>query len=376
MRKWICVFILSGLGVVTANAQWFEIKPYIYKCTNYSNTSCYSQGRPIVVGNGVILYGDGWCGLGGGHDCAADLMESDNDLFTAGSIAGQNNTAPVPIYSIASKNDSTIFCYFGFYYLQGQFTTNNFATTSSVNISGYTNAEGFFPSCFSTNYIYAAPCLHSNDTILLNCVDIKSATVKLDTISNYRNSLYIGFTSDSTGYIICSYKNAPSKSVLIKTSDSGRVWIDSFLDSVNTITGCSFPSISIGYITENNGNIYKTTNGGTSWLKLISPATVSLNCISFSSDSMGYVAGNGGVLYQTINGGTSWATETSGDTSAINSLFTFDTIAYFIDRKGNIYKNVKPTGIEYISNQTKLFTTIYPNPNNGEFTIKSSVTGV
>lgn len=373
--KIIYRYFLFLLGLMllslSANAQWFKLKPYIDIYAGDTNVYGGFQGLPIVAGDGEILYGEVW-GAKTAHSGGEDLVESGNDLFTARKVFGYGGIGQGWVYSIASKNDSTISFIANNGALLG-YTTNNYKTANVVNLNIFVLPSYSIPTCFSQNYIYSVVLAwySSTDSVFIFRTDISSATDTKIVNLKYVYPTYIQFTSDSVGYMICSYRGDTTKSVLARTSDSGTVWTDCFVDSVHIITGFSFPSPSVGYITENDGSIYKTINAGGTWAKLTSPSAVSLYCVSFTNDSLGYVGGKGGVLYKTIDGGTKWTTETSGDATTINQLFTFDTVAYFIDTNQAIYKNIKPTGIEDLSTD-KPIVKVYPNPSSGIFTIKSS----
>jgi hypothetical protein len=374
--KIIYRYFLFLLGLMlfsaSAQAQWFKLNPYI-DVWLYSRSASLYPYLPIVAGDGEILYGDEYEAPFTFHDVgAADLNESGNDLYSAERVFEFNGIVYGWVNYIASSNDSTIL-----FLAEANpggspslgYTNNNFKTYSVVNLN--IDNKDVMPSCFSQNYIYTAASCSVKDSIIIFRTDISAATFNTIINKKYDYPTYIHFTSDSVGYLICRYSSDSTKSVLARTSDSGTVWTDCFIDSVHIIKGFSFPSPSVGYITENDGSMYKTINAGGTWAKLTSPSTVSLYCVSFTNDSLGYVGGKGGVLYKTIDGGTKWTTETSGDATTINQLFTFDTVAYFIDSNLAIYKNIQPTGIENIS-IGKPIVNVYPNPGSGIFTIKSS----
>lgn len=373
-KKCLLIFSLFLSAIVVSNAQWYKlgnyINPYISDSSDYwmGGRGSYPYS-PIVAGNGVIAYeGDAqWLF---GNEQQGVIEQSVNDLNTCTNIYG-GITEPGTLGRLASKNKTT-YCYINILGLSGDYaffyTSDNFSTAVAISPLYIVTLPTVMPICLSTNLIYAAGYDSYNDTLVIYRAYTSPDTIKRYYNAKYQNPLQLYFTSDSVGFMICSYSTNSSKSVLARTADSGAIWTDCFLDSLHSITACSFPSDTVGYLTENNGNIYKTYNNGLTWVKLNSPTTTPLYCVSFSNNLLGYVAGSKGVLYKTINGGANWTTEVSGDTNSINSLYTFDTVAYFIDSNLNIYKNESPMGIENLENTTSLIK-IYPNPGSGIFNL-------
>jgi hypothetical protein len=368
----LSLLLLVCLSFVGKAQQWYKLRPYTNTIA-YDTNLAVSYKQPCVAGNGIILYGEIYnCNFG---HCGGEIIaKSQDDLDTCKQVFFDGAIGPGFIYSIVSKNDS-IHC---FIYWNGStsviYTSNNFKTIDTIAVShlfGYSNTT---PASISPNFIYSSwqnPYIAGEDSLLIvrNSISTHLTTTYINAKYSYSTSL--NFTSDSVGYMICSYRNDSLKSVLAITKDSGKTWNDSFLDSTHIITGCSFPTSSIGYLTENNGNIYKTTDGGGTWVKLTSPANGNvINCVSFSNDTLGYIGCDVGLLYYTTNGGTGWTMSLAKTAYNVMSLYTFGTVVYFVDNNNDIYKNESPMGIENLqagANEVK----IYPNPSgNGVFIIQ------
>jgi|GEM_PF-2417474 hypothetical protein len=367
----LSILLLVSLSFVSNAQQWYKLQAYkdpFAGNTNISPGSSVYPILPIVASNGVISYmATGY--IGNFQDM--EMAESKNDLNSCNNIYSPGYT--YLIESFIARNDST-YCLISCSYSTNPtiyYTSNNFSSGQSLNLN-LSDFPGVTASaCFSTNYIYATCVdpLHSPDTIKVFRVNMKSAIDTEFNIVRYKSPRSLWFTSDSVGYLLCTYKNDSAKSVLAITKDSGKTWNDCFLDSTHVITACSFPTASTGYITENNGNIYKTTDGGITWNKLSSPTSGNvINCISFSNDT-GYIGCNVGLLYYTTNGGTSWTMSLANTSYNVTSLYTFGKVVYFVDNNNDIYKNQSPMAIESLqagANEVK----VYPNPSNGKFAIE------
>jgi hypothetical protein len=367
-------FLSWGIGTVNAQ-QWYRLTNYKNPLSSDTNYWYVYPISPYIVSNGVIFYGVSW-GCNIFHCGGTNIIESTDDLDTCKDTYQEGSQLGAYMFlDVTSKNDST-FCFMNPYTnFSLNYTSNTFSNVSTVN--NYTNTYISTQLCFSNNYIYAVNSNQSNTADTLRTYRIPISTLNATEYStfSYISPSHLIFTNDSVGYLLCKYANNSAKSVLATTTDSGKTWKDSFLDSTHTITGFSFPTPAVGYLIENNGNILKTTNGGTTWVQLTSPTTIQLNCVSFSNPLSGYVAGNKGILYKTSNGGISWTTEISNDTSAITSLYTFDTVAYFIDYYSNIYKNESPLSIATLTTPL-LKVNVFPNPSTGLFTIQSTSVNV
>jgi len=334
---------------------------------------------PSVAGNGVILYGVETapkCLIAGGAEA---VMLSKDDLDTCINPYTGGCWATGYFFSFASKNDSThVIIYNNSCENLITYTSDNFAKVHTLDSEKSSNIPGALTqSCFSTKFIYSTMQDYRDtvgsgyhDTLIIIRSTVLPITNKTYQITQYVKSSNLYFTIDSIGYMICSYRNNSAKSVLARTADSGKTWSDCFLDSVNVITACCFPSADTGYITENNGSIYKTIDAGATWFKLSSPTTLPLRCVQFTTNLLGYIGGDKGALYSTANGGLSWNTEISADPNSIIALYTFGKVAYFKDANNSLYKNESPMNVENI--QTNGLNTIaYPNPSNkGVFTFE------
>ncbi|HSY76667.1 MAG TPA: T9SS type A sorting domain-containing protein [Bacteroidia bacterium] len=352
------------------NAQWHKLKGYQNPYTG-ANACTATLSYPIfetIGGNGEIIYG-AYCGPTGPYGGFV-ISESKNDLDTSVSVFGDGGLGCCFDYTLASKNVSVQSFIYDKAGVQGIYFTTSYFSKMNFITNFYGQNTNSVSTSFSPNYLYVVwhTSSFSSDSLITYLCTLSPITATAHKNFKYTSPVHLYFPADSSGYMLCIHRN-DSASVLAKTSDSGKTWRDSFLDSIHIITSCCFPTPSIGYLTENNGNIYKTTDAGLTWVQLTSPTIIALRCVSFSNATNGYIGGYGGILYKTTTGGTSWTTETSNDTLSINSLYTFDTIAYFIDASNNIYKNEKPLGIEKLQ-ATGPFANVFPNPSNGKFSVE------
>ena len=106
------------------------------------------------------------------------------------------------------------------------------------------------------------------------------------------------FPAESFGFFVTDGYGA------YKTIDGGVNWT-TMISEPFEFSSVDFPSISIGYIYNDNWEIFhKTTNWGDSWQTINLYTEIEL--ISFPSNDIG-LGHNGTELYKTTDGGKSWA---------------------------------------------------------------------
>ncbi len=102
----------------------------------------------------------------------------------------------------------------------------------------------------------------------------------------------------------------PGSSIILRTTDGGKTWIDS--TNPANITACSLREIymlnsKIGWFTgTNNGPsfIAKTTDGGNTWMdETPKDEYLGFESIDIVNDSIGYLVGDEGRYYTTNDGG-------------------------------------------------------------------------
>lgn len=268
------------------------------------------------------------------------------------------------------------------------------------------NLNSVFFSDSSTGYIVG-------DTgIILKSFDsgINWTELTSNTNSNL-NSVF--FTENNTGYAV------GNSGVIMRTTDQGNNWAQIACDYSYNLFAVFFVNDSVGYI-GGNGIIMKTIDYGLSWVSVLN----SVYCYSlyFIDENTGYAIDNSNII-KTTDGGLTWNDSYIGEYSSgtfssvrfINENFGIASGYYYVqgDNHGNVYKSgnivyttnggatwnrfdctkfnsvfftnlktaygVAEEGLIYkINFDLNLFIPqvisdslfLYPNPNNGEFTLE------
>jgi photosystem II stability/assembly factor-like uncharacterized protein len=217
----------------------------------------------------------------------------------------------------------------------------------------------------------------------------------------------IQFPTPNIGYVLCSG--------LMKTTDAGNTW--NFKTPPGTVnTSMFFTAPDTGYFCGPGGQIVMTPDGGNSYITLTSGLTQDIGTIYFSTKYSGFIAGKN-FISKTTDRGETWTMKFSGalrpgstqsmhfSDSLHGYLLAYDTVLitsdggetwkaalihdytkYFLDAIwftdsltgfiagsngivlkttcGGVITQVKPTSSHDYCN-------IYPNPNNGQFLIKT-----
>lgn len=186
-------------------------------------------------------------------------------------------------------------------------------------------------------------------------------------INDYTPRQYFEFLNQDIGFVMAN--SFTNRSYLFKTTNGGVALEEKFATENNEFTALSFPTFSIGYIANSDGQLYKTTDGGDNWLALISPTANRINSISFASPSTGYIACNDGEIYFTINGGLSWETENIASGNNIIDIRMVDSFTvYCTEITGVLHKKDHQLSVDEFYPTTAI--QIYPNPSSGIYTIQ------
>jgi photosystem II stability/assembly factor-like uncharacterized protein len=174
---------------------------------------------------------------------------------------------------------------------------------------------------------------------------------KFDSINftyNWISPTDVSFLNSKTGYIVGSNGD------LIKTIDSAKTWMHSYIESDSSgvmTSAISFINDKTGYIygTWNilNGNfygiLYKTTDGGTHWTKQYYNTAYHLLSMKFFDESHGIALdwiNSGSYVVTTDNGGKSWKVLNLDLNPSMNRLLYLGDACYATGQNQTIYKSI------------------------------------
>ncbi len=124
----------------------------------------------------------------------------------------------------------------------------------------------------------------------------------------------IFFTNEDVGWMVGEY-------VTYKTTDGGENWVGAGSAYTDLISNNFY------FIDGNTGwkaddKIYKTTDGGSSWLE---KSGTGGNTVHFSDINNGWVCGQGGMIMNSTDGGENWSNQNSGITENLNVIRFYDS---------------------------------------------------
>jgi photosystem II stability/assembly factor-like uncharacterized protein len=162
----------------------------------------------------------------------------------------------------------------------------------------------------------------------------------------------IAFSGNSNGWIAGQTTEGIPQALLYRSTDGGESWIDYPL-SGKGLSNITFVEDSIGWITNEDGNIIKTSDGGTTWTTISSVGSY-INHIFFTDTERGWLVHPNGVIRKTVDGGSTWITQSSGFRFNIESSFFVDSL------RGTI---IQPSGtLLYTQDGTKTWTVSHDPP--------------
>src|SRR6185437_1896255 len=170
----------------------------------------------------------------------------------------------------------------------------------------------------------------------------------------------VRFINSKTGYIV------GDKGTVLKTTDDGKAWSNSVIDSNTNLYSISFPSSQTGYVSG-----YKTTDGGGNWsiLNTANGAFTKLCKYYFKNDTVGY---EWSILIinqigKTINGGTNWNFFKLPESQCVvhQIVFTDDSTGFAVgDYPPMINKTINGGKTwSMISDSFSLQDIVFPNKN-------------
>ncbi|WP_316791243.1 ELWxxDGT repeat protein [Pedobacter frigoris] len=102
--------------------------------------------------------------------------------------------------------------------------------------------------------------------------------------------------------------------MFLSTKNGGDTWeavnLPSELNTFTNFLALNFTSATVGYVSDQNGNIYQTKDGGNLWNKI--STTVPASTITFINANTAYMLNTSGDnIYKTVDAGFTWARESS-----------------------------------------------------------------
>lgn len=320
-------------------AQWNALPPAISPYNASNPGSCWnSLTLPELImptGKGKIVY-TSYCYLSpssGGQEYFQFSKADLSSMQVRKTYSGMGCCSAGNFYSANDTCISYVINSFG--YTSIYYTPNNFTTLVPMHFGSFFQVTA---TSISPNFVYS---LYLNSGVLTIRRNYKAGTFVSQTPVTLYSSVNdkLQFINDSTGFTIGSFNSNTSKTTLLKTTDYGNNWTAVIIDSVNPIKDYHILPSGKGYVCKLNGDAYYTSNFGNSWIYKGSVPSGSYTALRFMNDSCGYIGGAGGTLYKTINYGATFTAEVSNTTQQIENLYTFDSVAYFVDANKKVFKN-------------------------------------
>jgi photosystem II stability/assembly factor-like uncharacterized protein len=227
-------------------------------------------------------------------------------------------------------------------------------------------------SAVDTSHVFFIDMANGNYYYLNKYVD-NVLTRKIDSFPNYKPASMF-FTDSLTGYIAASTALNTKNHLILKSTAAGIGWTQVFSDSLANINDLYFTNDSIGFLAGDSGTIIKTADGGQNWQYLNTNTTQNLYSIFFINDTIGYASGDSGIIINTTDGGLNWSFQTTGITTRFKKIFFVNDSVGFAVTGNKIYK-LNSTIFFNINESSKNRNNgicVYPNPNNGIFSLKTN----
>lgn len=166
---------------------------------------------------------------------------------------------------------------------------------------------------------------------------------------------------------------------IILSNQLGKAWSLTVIGTLNTFFyGVSFATNKIGWTVGTSSTlgsiIARSNSAGFTWASQTSPVTdILFGVAAIDTSNVTAVGGNGAII-STVDGGKVWTAQLSGITETLNAVsFAKPKFGIAVGNGGKILKTTNiVSGIAEKS--TNIYNTlVYPNPNNGTFTINSDV---
>jgi hypothetical protein len=226
----------------------------------------------------------------------------------------------------------------------------------------------------------------------ITALDIYDSTIFAGTIEGLYVSSNNGSTWIETGFSDFVQSLAISENNIFvgtrgngiyMSSNNGNTWktVNNGLPNNTSVSALAISDNNI--FAESNGNIYLSSDSGSNW-KAINPGfpdtilvwTLAVNGNYLFAGTGNWGIGTGSAIYLSKNNGISWAAVDTGlplNTYVI--CIVFDSASVYIGTNNGVFSRFLSdfdyTRIDKMDQQDN-YTVVYPNPNNGDFTLNLS----
>jgi len=162
----------------------------------------------------------------------------------------------------------------------------------------------------------------------------------------------IAFSDSNNGWIAGHTLNGYYYASLFRSTNGGSNWFE-YPMSGTGLNNITFINDSVGWITDDSGNVLKTTDSGNNWSTIANVGS-SIDNILFVNSNKGWLINPKGIIRNTTDGGLTWSTQSSGFRFSIGSAFFMDSL------KGTI---IQPSGtLLYTQDGAKTWTVSHQPP--------------
>lgn len=122
----------------------------------------------------------------------------------------------------------------------------------------------------------------------------------------------VSFVSPSLGFV------SGERETLLRTLDGGLSWqnVSPVAENSDPFYGVHFRDAQNGWIWGNNNNAWRTSNGGTSWTQMSSLGFGSWRALDFVSANTAFMGANGAIS-RTTDGGATWQSRSASQSTPI-----------------------------------------------------------
>ena len=326
-----CVLVLFLMGLPSfVQAQWSYLNSPVssgsYMEVVNSDTVVYSHGATDKIYrtlNGGETWSDFQLGLEYSWINDFDFPTNQTGYGCGGSYFGMYTDVIIKTVNAGLTWDTLTTNSFGVYtfdYLDFLNEDTGFVASSYLLLRTKDGGENFTPVEIVDEVLFSIRDIYATTNGILFVSGAKQISTNNHHISIYRSSdlgetwqeVYsddmedtnnfnnrfinaIHFPSSQTGYA------AGGNGLLLKTTDAGLTWSQSFISPFTTLSALYFTSVNVGY-TNNAGGIYKTIDAGNTWEAQNMNVPAIVKDIQFASENVGYALTDQ-KIYKTTNGG-------------------------------------------------------------------------